>query len=117
MTAYLINHMREPGKVNPEVLEYLDLVQATLDPFGGKFLVQGANVQALEGAWVGSAIVVSFPDTTQAKNWYKSEAYQDILRLRTDHVVSDIILVDGVARDHTPGKYAAQLKQMNSSAR
>ena len=43
MTAYLINHFRQPGVVNSEVLDYLDQVQATLDPFGGKFIVQGAR--------------------------------------------------------------------------
>jgi hypothetical protein len=34
MTAYLINHLRQPGVVNSEVLDYLDHVQATLDPRG-----------------------------------------------------------------------------------
>ena len=37
MTAYLINHLRQPGVVNSEVLDYLDQVQASLDSFGGKF--------------------------------------------------------------------------------
>jgi hypothetical protein len=36
MIAYLINHMRLPGRVHPDVLDYLDRIQATVDPFGGK---------------------------------------------------------------------------------
>jgi uncharacterized protein (DUF1330 family) len=51
MTTYLINHLRQPGVVDSEVLDYLDRVQATLDPFGGKFIVQGSKVVVLEGAW------------------------------------------------------------------
>ena len=61
MTAYLINHLRQPGVVSSEVLDYLEQVQATLDPFGGKFLVQGAEAEVLEGRWAESVIVVSFP--------------------------------------------------------
>jgi uncharacterized protein (DUF1330 family) len=106
----LIHHSRQPGVVSAEVLDYLDQVQATLDPFGGKFIVQGREMDVLEGAWAGSAILLSFPDMTKARAWYKSPAHQKILHLRTDHVVADIILVDGAAADHTPGKYAQQLR-------
>jgi len=50
VSAYLVNHLRQPGVLNPEVLDYLDKVQATLDPFGGKFIVQGSDVEVLERA-------------------------------------------------------------------
>jgi uncharacterized protein (DUF1330 family) len=106
MTAYLINHLRQPGVLHREVLEYLDRVQATLDPFGGKFIAQGGEPQVLEGAWAGSVIVLSFPDMTKVRAWYKSAPYQKILHLRTDHLIGDVILVDGVDPDHTPGKFA-----------
>jgi uncharacterized protein (DUF1330 family) len=112
MTAYLINHLRQPRAVNSEVLEYLDHVQSTLEPFGGKFLVQGGETEVLEGAWAESVIVVSFPDMTNARLWYKSPAYQAILHLRTDHVVGDVILVEGVASGHTPGKFANRIREM-----
>ena len=50
MTAYLINHLRQPGVLQGNVLNYLDQVQATLDPFGGKFIVQGGQMDVVEGA-------------------------------------------------------------------
>jgi hypothetical protein len=31
MAAYLINHLRQPGVMQSEVLDYLEQVQATLD--------------------------------------------------------------------------------------
>ena len=111
MTAYLINHLRQPGVVNSEVLGYLDQVQATLDPFGGKFIVQGGEVEVLEGAWAESVVVLSFPDMTKARTWYKSPAYQEILHLRTDHLIGDVILVNGVGADHTPAKFAQQIRE------
>ena len=49
---------------------------------------------------------------TRAREWYKSPAYQNILHLRTDHLVGDVILVEGVAPDHTPAKYAENIRQM-----
>src|SRR5215813_3947612 len=110
MSAYLINHLRQPGVLKAEVLDYLDRVQATLDPFDGKFIVQGGEIEVLEGGWPESVIVLSFPDMTTARAWYNSVAYQKILHLRTDHVVGDVILVDGVAPDHTPGKFAQKLR-------
>jgi hypothetical protein len=67
-------------------------------------------METLEGAWAESVIVLSFPDTTKARTWYKSPAYQKILR--TDHVVGDVILVDGVGPDHTPGKFAQQIREL-----
>jgi uncharacterized protein (DUF1330 family) len=116
MTAYLINHLRQPGVVNPAVLDYLDQVQATLDPFDGKFIVQGGELEVVEGAWAESVIVLSFPDLTKARTWYRSPAYQAILHLRTDHVVGDVILVDGVGPDHTPGKFAQRIRDTFASS-
>ncbi len=46
----------------------------------------------------------------QARTWYKSPAYQEILHLRTDHGVGDVILIEGVGPDHTPGKFAQQIR-------
>jgi uncharacterized protein (DUF1330 family) len=110
MPAYLINHLRQPGVVPAEVLDYLDQVQETLDPFGGKFIVQGSEIEILEGAWAGSVIVVAFPDVMSARSWYRSAAYQEILHLRTDHIIGDVVLVDGVAADHTPANYARKMR-------
>ena len=112
MAAYLINHLRQPGVMQGEVLDYLEQVQATLDPFDGKFIVQGGDVEVLEGCWAQSVIVVSFPDMARARAWYASPSYRAILHLRTDHLVGDVILVDGVAADHTPANLAEKLRKL-----
>ena len=52
MTAYAIAHLRTP-QVNDDVLEYLDRIQPTLDPFDGRFVVHGATVEVLEGSGPG----------------------------------------------------------------
>jgi uncharacterized protein (DUF1330 family) len=110
MTTYLINHLRQPGVVNIAVVDYLERVQDTLDPFAGKFIGQGGEMEVLEGAWPGSAILLSFPDMETARNWYASPAYKTILHLRTDNVISDVVLLEGVGVGHTPAKFAQQIR-------
>jgi hypothetical protein len=47
---------------------------------------------------------------------YQSAGYQAILHLRTDHAVGDVILVDGVDPDHTPGEPARRLRGLFAAA-
>ena len=46
----------------------------------------------------------------QGRNWYDSLKYQAILPLRTRHIASDTILVDGVQANHNSADMAAQLR-------
>jgi uncharacterized protein (DUF1330 family) len=107
MTTYLINHLRIPGEVpNAEGLEYLEKVEATFKPFGGKWLVLGEHDEVVEGAWPGGVVLMEFPDRDAAQEWYRSPAYQEIVHLRTDNTISDIILVDRVGPDFTSADFA-----------
>ena len=46
MSAYLINHLRIPNGVpSPDALSYLENVEATFKPFGGRWLVLDAQVE------------------------------------------------------------------------
>jgi uncharacterized protein (DUF1330 family) len=111
MTAYLINHMRIPNGVpKPEALVYLENVEATFEPYGGKWLVLDAEVQVMEGEWPGSVVLMEFPDMDTAKEWYNSTEYQRILHLRTDNVISDLILVDPVGADFTSSEWAKGIR-------
>jgi uncharacterized protein (DUF1330 family) len=86
--------------IGPPIVEYLRRIDDTLRPFGGRFIIHGGEVEVLEGTWPGTAIVIEFPDLAAARDWYRSAAYQEIMRLRTDNSASDLILVDGVGVDH-----------------
>jgi Domain of unknown function (DUF1330) len=48
MPAYAFAHLRTPH-IYDEVLEYNERIQATLDPYSGRFLVHGAEVDVKEG--------------------------------------------------------------------
>jgi uncharacterized protein (DUF1330 family) len=99
MPAYAIACLRNVA-IGPEIIEYIQRIDATLKPFGGRFLIHGGEVRILEGSWTGDLIVIAFPAADMARAWYASAAYQEILRLRTAHSEGDVILANGVPDTH-----------------
>ena len=111
MKTYLINHLRIPGDVpNSAGLDYLDQVEATVAPFGGKWLAQGA-VEVIEGSWPGSVVVMEFPDRRSAMEWYNSAAYAAIRPLRINSAISDIVLIDQMPDDFTIKGFAGEVRR------
>ncbi|MFF9113901.1 MULTISPECIES: DUF1330 domain-containing protein [unclassified Streptomyces] len=108
MSAYGFAHLRS-RRHHTDVVEYLERIQATLDPFAGRFLIHGPPTEVLEGTWPGTMVLIEFPSLTQARAWYQSPAYRDILRLRTDHIEGDLLLIEGVGPDYHPAERAAKL--------
>jgi len=108
--AYALAHLHNPN-VTSDVVEYLERIQATLDPFGGRFLVHAPPVEVKEGTWPGTVVVVRFPDLDRARGWYDSPAYQAILPLRTASIDGDAILFEGVDPDYDVGHTAAVLRR------
>lgn len=112
MSTYLINHLRIPGDVpNDAGLSYLERVEATVAPYGGKWLAQG-QADVVEGAWPGSVVLMEFPDRNAAEAWYKSSDYQSILPLRVNNAISDVILIDSLPEDFTVAGFARQIRAM-----
>lgn len=110
MTAYAIAHLHDPKPGHPEVLEYLERIDATLTPYSGRFVVHGGEPEVLEGSWPGAVVVIAFPDRETARAWYDSPDYRAILRLRTDNISGDVILVDGASPGHTSAGMAAAIR-------
>ncbi|MER5179924.1 DUF1330 domain-containing protein [Streptomyces sp. NPDC002896] len=110
MTAYAIGHLRPTG-MNEDILTYMERIQSTMDPFGGRFLVHGApTLEVKEGSWPGAIVIIEFPDMDSARGWYASPAYQEILPLRTRHIEGEVILVDGVGSGYDASATAARLR-------
>ncbi|MDT9682441.1 DUF1330 domain-containing protein [Streptomyces sp. TRM76323] len=109
MPAYGFAHLRH-RRHHSDIIEYLERIQATLDPFAGRFVIHGPPAEVLEGTWSGSMVLIEFPDLAKARAWYDSPPYQDILRLRTDHIEGDVVLVEGVGPDYDPAERAGRLR-------
>jgi uncharacterized protein (DUF1330 family) len=99
MTGYAIGILNDVD-MGPPIAEYLERIDATLAPYGGRFIVHGGPADVREGSSPGDVIIIEFPDRVHAARWYESPAYQAILPLRTNNSVGTVLLVDGVDDDH-----------------
>ncbi|MFJ7217215.1 DUF1330 domain-containing protein [Amycolatopsis sp. NPDC098790] len=110
--AYGLAHLRPLAVLHEDVFEYLERIQATLDPYGGRFVVHGAQPQVMEGEWPGTLVVIEFPSLAAAHEWYASPAYREILALRADHIPGDLVIVEGCGPDHDSAALGAALRAM-----
>ncbi|PZT76317.1 MULTISPECIES: DUF1330 domain-containing protein [unclassified Streptomyces] len=113
MTAYAIAHLYPQypqGRPDAEVIDYIDRIQPTMDPYGGRFLVHNSPVEVIEGEWPGGVVVLRFPGMAEARAWYGSPAYQELVPLRTRSMAGDVVFVEGVAPDYDPSATAAALR-------
>jgi uncharacterized protein (DUF1330 family) len=69
MAGYAVAHIREVT-VNADIVKYLEEIDATLRPFGGRFAIHGGDVEVLEGAWPGHVVLIEFPDRDSARASY-----------------------------------------------
>ena len=99
MTTYAVGYLTDVH-MGPEIVSYLERIDATLSPFGGYFVIHGGSKEQLEGQLRGDLVVISFPDSDAARAWYRSEAYQAIISLRTENSQSTVFLIEGVDRQH-----------------
>ncbi len=80
-----------------EYQTYAKQTAATLERYGGKFLVRGGNAETLEGDWKTARLVIlEFPSVEQAKKWYNSPEYSAIKGIRHRSAISNMLLVHGV---------------------
>ncbi|WEJ35063.1 DUF1330 domain-containing protein [Devosia sp. SD17-2] len=99
MTAYAIGHLRNVT-LNQGIADYLRGIDATLEPFGGNFIIHGGPKDELEGRFTNDLIVISFPNLDAARRWYNSAAYQALIPLRMQGAEGEVFLIDGVDDHH-----------------
>jgi uncharacterized protein (DUF1330 family) len=75
---------------------YRDQVLATVQAYGGRFLVRGGDPERLEGDRDAARFVLlEFDSRAAAEAWYRSQQYQDILPLRLRAANSHLFLLSG----------------------
>ena len=94
MPAYMIAEVNITDPAAYE--EYRKQVPATLEKYGGTYLVRGGVLEALEGETAGRIVVVQFESMAALKRWYDSPEYAEIKGIR--HAASEgrIIAVEGL---------------------
>ncbi|MFG6083349.1 DUF1330 domain-containing protein [Paracoccus litorisediminis] len=99
MTAYAVGQLRNV-QMNDGIVDYLHGIDATLAPFGGRFIIHGGTRETLEGSPADDLIVIAFPSKAAARAWYVSPAYQVLVPLRLQGAEGDIYLMEGVGSEH-----------------
>lgn len=76
--------------------EYIDKIPEFIKKHGGRYIVQGAKAQVMEGHWQPERVVVlEFPSTAVAKGFLADPEAQPLFSLRHETTDSQLILVEG----------------------
>jgi uncharacterized protein (DUF1330 family) len=94
MAAYVL---AEIEVTNPEgYKEYATLVPATIAKYGGRFLARGGQNHSLEGDWPQlRRVLIEFPSTDAAKQWFASPEYAKPLAMRRANSKGRLLLLEG----------------------
>lgn len=75
---------------------YVGQVEATLAPFGGRFIARKPDPELLEGGSAPSrSVILEFPSEAQARAWHDSPSYQPVMRMRQSASTGTLLLLPG----------------------
>src|SRR6201984_3662604 len=95
MPAYIIVEIEILDPAGYE--EYKKLAGATVEKYGGKYVVRGGRTEVLEGNWKTKRIVVlEFESVQRAKEWLNSAEYREPRKMRHRTAKTNMLVVDGV---------------------
>ncbi len=95
MPAYVIVNIEVQDATQYEV--YKQMAPASIEAYGGRYIVRGGPVDILEGRWTPRRVVVlEFPDARQAHLWWNSSEYADGKALRQSCAYTEMIVVEGL---------------------
>jgi uncharacterized protein (DUF1330 family) len=94
MAAYVIGDIEITDRAAFQ--EYRNRVGATVEQYGGKFVVRGGRVNPKEGDWQPRLVVMlEFPSLEQAERWYNSPEYQPLIAIRENAARTQLIIAEG----------------------
>jgi uncharacterized protein (DUF1330 family) len=95
MPAYVIVEIDIADPVGYE--KYKKLAGATVEKYGGKYIVRGGKAETLEGDWTPKRIVVlEFESMQRAKDWLNSAEYREPRKMRHRTAKTNMIVVEGI---------------------
>jgi uncharacterized protein (DUF1330 family) len=96
MSAYIV-FTRTKTTDRKELEKYWDGIKATMKGHRIEVLVGYGKHEVLEGDPIEGMVIAKFPDVKAAKDWYYSEAYQDVARHRKTGAMYHGVIVEGVS--------------------
>jgi uncharacterized protein (DUF1330 family) len=76
--------------------EYMEKVPATVEKYGGRYIIRGGTVTPLSGGWRPERIIVlEFPSAEQMQRWNMSPEYLEVAPLRVRSTKTRAIALEG----------------------
>ena len=95
MAAYVIVQVDVKDPVRYE--DYRRLVGPTLAKYGGRFIARGGAIEVLEGGWhPGRLVILEFPSTDRAREWWNSPEYAEAKAIRQATSEGTLLILEGV---------------------
>ena len=95
MPAYILVDMTVSDASAYEA--YKRLAQASIEAFGGRYLIRGGATAVLEGSWQPRRLVLlEFPTSERARSWYASPEYAQALAARRSCAQANMVLAEGL---------------------
>ena len=96
MAAYCVVDILEvldPAKMDA----YRQQVAATVEPYGGRYIVRGGPFEVKEGNWRPVfPVILEFPNLVQLRRWYHSAEYAPLLALRLSAARCNLVFLEGL---------------------
>ena len=96
MSAYVV-FTRTKTIDQRELEEYWAGIKATMKGHPIEVLAADGKHEVLEGDPIEGMVIVKFPSVEAAKNWYYSEAYQNVAKHRKQGAIYQGLIVEGVS--------------------
>mgnify|MGYP006128049605 FL=1 len=83
---------------DPELYKsYTALTPATIEKYGGRFVIRGGTQELIEGDWQpGRMVMLEFDDMAAAKRWYDSPEYSEARAIRQRAATGSLLVVEGL---------------------
>jgi uncharacterized protein (DUF1330 family) len=95
MSAYVIVQINIIK--NEPYQEYLKKVTPVVHKYKGQYIVRGGKFERLLGKWdYERTVVIKFPSYKIAMEWYKSDDYAPIKKIREDNSDGNLIIIEGL---------------------
>ena len=76
--------------------EYKTQAGPTVAAYGGEYIVRGGATETLEGDWKPKRLVVlEFESVQRAKDWWNSQEYRELKKMRQRTAHAKMIVVEG----------------------
>jgi uncharacterized protein (DUF1330 family) len=96
MAGYIIVDIEVTDPVGYE--QYKALAGATIEKYGGEYVVRSGSSEVLEGDWKPNRLVVlKFESVARAKEWLNSPEYREPRKMRHRTAKSNMVVVEGLA--------------------